>query len=351
LKELTAQLEHRIDLTLEQAHEAAMLLADPQFPEDEKADFLIALKLKGETGDEVGYFAQTFLDLAVHPDLKKGDGPVIDVCGTGGDRLELINVSTTTMFLLAAAGVQVAKHGNRAITSKSGGADVLAALGVPIDCSPDQVADCFEATGMAFFFAPNFHPAFRVVAPIRKRLAGRGIATIFNLLGPLLNPARPTCQLVGVFSPTILEKYAIALRRLGRRRAWVVHGSVPDGNGMDEVSILGETEVEEVRGDSVNHFTLFPEELGLAQSSLHELRGGDGVHNAAILEAILAGKETGPKRDFVLANAAAGLVVAGICQRMSTALDRARELITTGAALAKLRELQEFFSALRAHSG
>jgi anthranilate phosphoribosyltransferase len=316
LKDLIEQLRDKVDLRMDQAREASRLLADPDVSELDKGDFLVALKIKGESGEELGYFARSFLELAIRPILRLGDRPSVDIVGTGGDRLELISVSTTCIFLLAAAGVVVLKHGNKAITSKAGAADVLEKLGIPIACPPEQMTDCIQQTGIGFFFAPLYHPAFRLVAPIRKKLAEQGIATVFNLLGPLLNPAGPTCQLTGVFSPTILEKYAVALREVGRSRAWVVHGQILGGSGMDEISLLGETEVHEVKGDSLNQFYLFPDQLGFRKPLLHELRGGDAAQNAQALTDILANRDRSAKRDLVTINAAAGLVVAGRVPRM-----------------------------------
>jgi anthranilate phosphoribosyltransferase len=344
LKDLIEQLGDRIDLRMDQAREASRLLADPAVSELEKGDFLVALKIKGESGEELGYFARSFLEMAIRPTLRLQGKPSVDIVGTGGDRLELINVSTTCLFVLAAAGVVVLKHGNKAITSKSGAADVLENLGIPIACSPEQMADCIHQTGIGFFFAPLYHPAFRLVAPIRKKLAEQGIATVFNLLGPLLNPGAPTCQLTGVFSPTILEKYAIALREVGRSRAWVVHGQVLGGSGMDEISLLGETEVCEVRGESLNQFYLFPDQLWFRRPSLHELRGGDAAHNARALTDILANRDRGAKRDLITINAAAGLVIAGAVPRMESGIQLANELLDSGRALEKLREFQRFFA-------
>jgi anthranilate phosphoribosyltransferase len=344
LKELIEQLRDRIDLRMEQAREASRLLADPAVSEPEKGDFLVALKIKGESGEELGYLARSFLEMAIRPTLQLGGKPSVDIVGTGGDRLELINVSTTCLFVLAAAGVVVLKHGNKAITSKSGAADVLENLGIPITCSPVQMTECIHQTGIGFFFAPLYHPAFRLVAPIRKKLAEQGIATVFNLLGPLLNPGEPTCQLTGVFSPTILEKYAIALREVGRSRAWVVHGQVLGGSGMDEISLLGETEVCEVRGESLNQFYLFPDQLGFRRPSLHELRGGDAAYNARALTDILANRDRGAKRDLITINAAAGLVIAGAVPRMESGIQLANELLDSGRALEKLREFQRFFA-------
>jgi anthranilate phosphoribosyltransferase len=343
LKELIEKLRAGVDLTPSEVWFAANFLADRESPDEEKTEFLAALRNKGESGEEVGYFAEAFLNLAVKPSADLGGKPSIDLCGTGGDRLELINVSTTAMFIVAAGGAAVVKHGNRAVTSRSGAADVLEKLGIPIKNSPEKMIAALEQTGIGFLFAPLFHPAFGAVANARKKLAEQGIATVFNLLGPLLNPLRPEYQLTGVFSPTILEKYALAFARLGRKRAWVVHGEVPNGSGMDEISTLGETEVHEVKDSSFNYFHLFPDQLGLRIPSLHELRGGDAEQNANTLTAILSGTERGAKRDVVLINAAAGLVIAGLAARMEKGLLLAAQLVDAGQALAKLREFQAFF--------
>ncbi len=343
MKELIEQLRAGIDLTPSEVRTAANFLADPERPDEEKTEFLAALRDKGETGEEVGYFAEAFLSFAITPAANLGGKPSIDLCGTGGDRLELINVSTTAMFIVAAGGAAVVKHGNRAITSRSGGADVLEKLGIPITNSPEKMMAALEQTGIGFLFAPLFHPAFGAVANARKKLAEQGIATVFNLLGPLLNPLRPEYQLIGVFSPTILEKYALALAKLGRKRAWVVHGQVPSGSGMDEISTVGETAVHEVKDSSFNYFHLFPDQLGLRTPNLHELRGGDAEQNANHLKAILSGTERGAKRDFVLINAAAGLVIAGLAPRMEKGLQLAAQLVDSGQASTKLQELQDFF--------
>ena len=345
MKDLIEQLRNRIDLKIDQARYASRQLADPAVSELEKGDFLVALKTKGESGEELGHFARSFLELSIRPTLRLEGKPSIDVVGTGGDRLELINVSTTCIFLLAAAGVVVLKHGNKAITSKAGAADVLETLGIPIACQPEQMSDCIHQTGIGFFFAPLYHPAFRLVAPIRRKLAEQGIATVFNLLGPLLNPAEPTCQLTGVFSPTILERYAVALREVGRSRAWVVHGHALGGSGMDEISVLGETEVHEVKGDSLNQFYLFPDQLGFRKPALHELRGGDAAQNARVLTDILANRDRSAKRDLITINAAAGLVIAGVAPRMEPAIQLANEILDSGMALEKLHEFQRFFGS------
>ena len=343
MKELTDQLHAKVHLTRSQVLGASEQLASPDINDTEKAGFLTALRDKGETGEEVAYFAEAFLAMSLTPTIRIGERPTIDLCGTGGDRLELINVSTTAMFVVAAADVVILKHGNRAITSRSGGADVLESLGIPVSSPADQMIACIEETGIGFLFAPLYHPAFQLIAPVRRQLAEHGVATIFNLLGPLLNPMRPEFQLVGVFSQAILEKYAIALSQLGRRRAWVIHGSLPGGSGMDEISPLGETQVHEVKEKSFNYFHLFPEQLGIHPANLQDLRGGDAETNARILEAIVSGKERGPRREFVLLNAAAGLVIAGLAPKMEGGLRLAADLIDSGKAAAKLEQFRRFF--------
>ena len=282
---------------------------------------------------------KALLARAIDPEIDpmRVPGPMIDVCGTGGDKLEVFNVSTACMFVLAAGGACVVKHGNRAITSKCGGADVLEALGVKIDLAPAALRRCVEEHGLGFLFAPAFHPAFKTIAPVRKALAAQGIPTIFNLLGPLLNPARPAHQLVGIFSPLLLPKYAEALAALDRARAWAVHGS-----GMDELSLTGPSKVLEVRAGVVREFTVDAAALGLARCEIADVRGGDRVENARILLAILDDSERGPKRDMVLLNSAAGFVIAGLAEDLAAGIEHARAQIASGRALAKLTALRSF---------
>src|SRR4051794_10121220 len=236
LSTLTAGLQDRRDLAPAEIVQAASALLAPEIDEASKGDFLAALRAKGETAAEIAGFAEALLAHAVNPEIDPAlaPGPLLDVCGTGGDQLDLFNVSTTSMFVLAAGGATVVKHGNRAITSQAGGADVLEALGVRIDLPPAALRECVQRLGLGFLFAPAYHPAFKAIAPVRKRLASEGIPTIFNLLGPLLNPARPPYQLIGLFSKELLPKYAEAIALLPRRRVWAVHGS-----GMDELSTTG----------------------------------------------------------------------------------------------------------------
>jgi len=341
---LIHHLEEKQELTSREVEVAAALLLDPAAPDGKKERLLEALALKGETPDEIAGFVEAFLDHAVDPHLGliELDGPTLDVCGTGGDQLDLFNVSTTAMFIAAAAGAVVVKHGNRGITSKSGGADVLEALGVRIDLPADEFRNCVEKAGMGFMFAPIYHPAFKAVAAVRKSLAARGVKTIFNLIGPLLNPARPQCQLVGVFNRDLCPVFAEILQRLGRESAWVVHGTTGDGRSVDEVSLMGSTRIcksglfQDLEDEEVR-----PRDFGFKHAEVEELQGGDAQANAVILEAILAGRETGPKRDMVLMNAGAAIACAGLADDMGDGIGISREMISSGAALERLRLLKK----------
>lgn len=341
---LIHHLEAKQELSPREVEVAAALLLDPAMPDEKKARLLAALALKGETPGEIAGFVEAFLEHAINPHLGLLDleGPTLDVCGTGGDQLDLFNISTTAMFIAAAAGAVVVKHGNRGITSKSGGADVLEALGIRIDLPADDFRNCVEKAGIGFMFAPLYHPAFKAVVAVRKSLAAQGVKTIFNLIGPLLNPARPQCQLIGVFNRDLCPDIAAILQRLGRHSAWVVHGTTGDGRAVDEVSLMGATRIfksglyQEMVDEEIH-----PHDFGMKHAEVAELQGGDAKVNAAILEAILAGRETGPKRDMVLMNAGAALACAGLADDMGDGIEISREMITSGAALEKLRLLQK----------
>ncbi len=337
MEDLIAQLQGGNALSREDIQQAVAHLISPTAEEARKMEFLGALRTKGETAAEIAGFVEALLEYAVDPmiDPARLAGPLLDVCGTGGDRMELFNVSTTSMFVLAAGGVVVVKHGNRAITSKCGGADVLEALGVRIELSPADLKRSVETIGLGFIFAPSYHPAYKVIGPVRKALAAQGIPTIFNLLGPLLNPARPAHQLVGIFSRDLLLKYAESLSALGRTRAWAIHGA-----GLDELSISQTSDVFEVLGKRMHNLEVDPAELGITPVPLEELRGGDCKHNASLLVGILDGSIRGAKRDLVALNAAAGFVVAGVTPDLASGLALAEEQIERGNALKKLRALQ-----------
>ena len=287
------------------------------------AAFVVALRMKGESSDEIAAAARSLRKHceSIAPNV---DGPLLDTCGTGGDGLHTFNISTASAIVAAACGVSVAKHGNRAVSSKAGSADVLEALGVRIDLPAEAVRRCIEDVGIGFLFAPSHHAAMRHAAPIRREL---GIRTLFNLLGPLSNPASATHQVVGVFDPSRLEQLARALGTLGLAAAWVVHGE----GGLDEVSPSGPTRVAELRDGGVRTFELAPEDFGVDPVALADLRGGDAKENADIIRRVVGG-ERGPARIAVMLNAAAALCVAGVVASPKAGAERAAEAIDTGAA-------------------
>ena len=342
--ELTESLKSGNDLSQSQVAMAAEALLNENDEIATKTEFLKALSEKGETPAEIASFVESFLKHAVDPGFGPEDckGPTIDVCGTGGDKLDLFNISTASVFVLAGGGLTVLKHGNRGITSKSGGADVLEELGVPIDLPVPALRECVLENGAGFLFAPLYHPAFKAVVPVRKALAEEGIRTVFNLIGPLLNPVRPDYQLVGVFDSAFTSPFAEILGRLGRKRAWAVHGNGQEGEGLDELSLSGSTRVSEWDGSSVNESEIIPEDLGIESCSISELKGGDPKENASIITSILDGTDPGPKRNIVALNAAAGFVICGSAPNMIDGFEMALEIIKDGRALAKLNALRNF---------
>ena len=339
MRELTDILRGGTELDATQVESAIGELLSEGTDDLAKAEFLEALREKGETAAEIAAFVNALLARAIDPEIDRSKlaGPLLDVCGTGGDHMELFNISTAAMFVIAAGGAAVVKHGNRGITSKCGGADVLEALGVRIDLPPDSFRRCVETTGLGFLFAPAYHPAFKMIAPVRKALAERGIKTVFNLLGPLLNPARPDYQLVGVFDRELLQKYAAVLGLLGRRNAWALNCG-----GADEILPFGPTDVVESSGTEPRRFVIDPGALGVPACVSAELRGGDRHENARILRGVLDGSIRGPKRDVVALNAAAGFVVTGLAPDLPAGLAKAHAQIESGRALAKLLALREF---------
>lgn len=336
-------LEAGSELTLQEIGVAADLLLDPEVEDSRKEQLLEALSKKGETPAEIAGFVEAFLKHSIDPEIELAavEGPTVDVCGTGGDRLNLFNVSTTSMFVVAAAGAVVAKHGNRGITSKSGGADVLEALGIELETSPAQFRKCIERAGVGFMFAPSYHPAFKAVAGVRKTLAVKGVRTIFNLIGPLLNPARPQSQLVGVYSEELCPVFAEILQRLGRNSAWVVHGTTADGRSIDELSLLGPTRIcKSGRFQDALDEQVSPADFGFKAASVEELTGGDAATNADILVAILQGKERGPRLDMVLINAGAAIACCGLADHLGAGIELARKLVHDGSAAERLKALQ-----------
>jgi anthranilate phosphoribosyltransferase len=330
------------DLSAFDVQQAAAFLLSDSIEAKTKADFLTVLHDKGESAHEIASFVRVLLERAVPLEIEEIGGPIIDVCGTGGDGIDLFNVSTAVTFVLAAGGATVVKHGNRGVTSRSGSADVLEALGVEIDLEPDDLRECIKRVGCGFVFARTYHPAFRVLAEMRQQLARRHQRTIFNLLGPLLNPARPKRQLIGVFSPHLTMLFADVLRQLDCKRAWIVSGTAFDTLTIDDVSTIGPTVVAEVNSGKITSAVLDTRWLGIPQATLPELTGGNAKTNAETITQILAGTEMGPKRDLVIANAAAGFVVAGLASEMNAGIAMAREQIASGRALEKLKALQNY---------
>jgi len=305
---------------------------------------LVSLHMKGETVEEIVGFAEA-IRAAAQPisdsngtalDISGTDrDALVDTCGTGGDASDTFNISTVSALTIAGAGVRVAKHGNRGITSKCGSADVMEALGVNITIPPQRIADCLREVGIAFMFAPAMHSATKHVQPARKDL--RPLRSVFNLLGPLTNPAHASAQVVGVYSEDLVDKLAQALKMLGLSRALVVHGK----DGLDEISISGPTKIGEVRGEWVRGYEITPEQFGLERAPMKAILGGDLKTNAEIIWKVLEGEKS-PRRDIVLMNAAAALVAANRADSLSEAMPLAIQSIDSGAARAKLRALVEF---------
>jgi anthranilate phosphoribosyltransferase len=295
--------------------------------------FLMALRVRGETVGEISGAVATMRDKMLRVSAPPN---AIDIVGTGGDGLHSFNISTASAFVIAASGVPVAKHGNRGLSSLTGTADVLTKLGVNIELAPDAITRCVEQAGIGFMFAPSHHPAMKHVGPVRVEL---GTRTIFNLVGPLTNPAGVGRQLVGVFAPEWVVPVAEALKALGSSHVWVVHG-----DGYDEITTTGETQVAELKGGEVRSFTLTPEAAGLGRHSKEDLRGGDSETNAAALRNVLSGA-AGASRDTVLMNAGAGLVVAGAVAELADGIAKAREAIDSGRAMQVLDRLVEVSNA------
>ncbi len=302
------------------------------------AEVLSFLRRKGETVAELVGFASAIRDVAKPIELDQTDDPLLDTCGTGGDGTNTFNISTATAFVVAGAGLRVAKHGNRRISSQCGSADVLEALGLPVDLPIDQVTECIRQTGIGFLFAPMLHPAVKHAQEARLLLKGR---TVFNLLGPLTNPVRARFQIIGAFSVRAAEVMAQAAARLGIERAFVVHGA-----GLDEITLAGQTTVFQVENGRVQKGSWWPADFGLPECDVEQLAGQDPQSNAETIRALLAG-ERGPKRDIVVANAAAALLLAERASGLREAVRLASEAIDSGASAGKLNQLLAFSHQIR----
>jgi len=320
---------------MEEAHAAMSALLEGQAGAAEIGALLLALKMKGETAQELAGFARAMREKAVFVDARLDGAALVDTCGTGGTGDGTFNISTVAAMVMAGAGAKVAKHGNRSVSSATGGsADMMEALGVRFAMSPEDAALAIREIGIGFLFAPHLHPAMKHAQPVRKELKVR---TVFNLLGPLTNPARAQAQLIGAPSGEAAKLMAEALAMLGTGRAFVVHGH----GGIDEISLSGATEVYEVRGNRAERHTWSPSDFGVKEST-ESLAGGDGARNAEIAREILRGAK-GARRDIVTMNAAAGLVAAGIAKNLKAGVEMARKAIDSGAALGKLESLREKF--------
>jgi anthranilate phosphoribosyltransferase len=330
IKEAISQLITGHSLSMTEAAQVMAEIMEGQVTPAQFGAFVTALRLKGETVEEIAGMAQTMREKAVHVNI---DELVVDTCGTGGDNAATFNISTVAAFVVAGAGVKVAKHGNRAMSSKCGSADVLEALGVKIDLTAEQVQHCLKEVGIGFMFAPSFHPAMKYAAAPRREI---GIRTVFNILGPLTNPAGAQVQVLGVPDGALVEKMAKVLQFLGCKHALVVHSE----DGLDELTVTGKTYICEVRDNRLQSYSIIPEEVGLPRAKLDDLKGGTAAENASLLRDILSGK-IGHPMDVVLLNAAAALLAAERVETIADGVQLARGSIGTGRAMDKLNGLIE----------
>ena len=328
MKEYIERVTDGDDLTQDEARAVATTVFEDATAAQIGA-LLTALRAKGETEAEIAGFAEGMRDAArtIRPD-REG---LVDTCGTGGDDYNTINVSTTSAIVAAGAGVPIAKHGNYSVSSSSGSADVLEEVGVDIEAEPPDVEETIERDGIGFMLAPVFHPAMKAVIGPRQEL---GMRTVFNILGPLTNPADADAQVLGVYDPDLVPVMAEALARLDVERALVVHG-----DGLDEIAVHGETTVAEVTGDRIAEYTITPEDMGLETRDIEAIAGGSPEENAADLRGIVTGDVTGAKRDIILANAGAAIYVAGVAETHEAGVEQARQAIESGAAADKLDDL------------
>jgi anthranilate phosphoribosyltransferase len=344
IREAIQSLVEGQSLTLAEAAKAMEEIMDGQVTPSQFAAFVTALRMKGESVEEIAGLASTMRARSIHV---HSPGPLVDTCGTGGDGATTFNVSTTAAFIVAGAGLTVAKHGNRAMSSRSGSADVLEALGVRIELTAEQVSQCLREVGIGFMFAPTFHPSMKYASGPRREI---GIRTVFNVLGPLTNPAGAQAQVIGVPTEQLGAKMAQALGLLGTKHALVVHGA----GGIDELSIVGRSRVWELRRDSISDYHISPEDFGYRRADAGTIRGGTAADNAQILRTILGG-EHGPRRDMAAMNAAAA-IMAGTAEAeghegaksLARCARRAEEAIDSGAALRKLEQMIEFARSLGA---
>ncbi len=334
MKEFIQKIVEEKNLSGKESEKAMERIMSGEATPSQLGSFLTALRMKGETAEEIAGLAKVMRRFAQK--LKpKINGALVDVCGTGGDKIKTFNISTTAMFIVAATGVPVAKHGNRAITSHCGSADVLEELGINLNLEPDKIKEGIEKLGIGFMFAPAHHLAMKYVMPTRKEL---GIRTVFNILGPLTNPANAQAQLMGVFAPDLTEKLAEVFKLLGLKQAMVVYGEP----GLDEISNLGKTKLSELKNGKIKTYFVKPEDFGFKKAKAKDLAGGDKKENVKILTDILSGREKGPKRDIVILNSAAGIVVGNKAKDLKQGIKIARDVLGKGLAYKKLEEFIGF---------
>ncbi|MCP4711028.1 MAG: anthranilate phosphoribosyltransferase [Planctomycetes bacterium] len=331
LQRLTEKMLRKVDLTFSEAQTALNTILEGNCNEIETAGFLTALVAKGEIAEEVAGMARAMRDHAVP--VRPKSKPLVDTCGTGGDGQGTFNISTAAAIVAAGAGVKIAKHGNRAITSKCGSADVLAEMGVKIDADAEIIEQCIDQANIGFMFAPNHHPAMKYVQPVRKTL---GFRTVFNILGPLSSPANVSIQIIGVARPLLMPLMAEALRLLGVNRAMVVYGE-----GLDEFTICGPTDTVELRGGEISNHTVDFSDYGIERAQVSDLAGGTLTDNVAIIQNILDNKLTGPCRDVVVFNAAAAIMMGSVAPGFVDAIKLAKESIDSGSAKNTLEKLIE----------
>ncbi|MBU4344822.1 MAG: anthranilate phosphoribosyltransferase [Desulfobacteraceae bacterium] len=326
------KIVHRKNLSENEMSEMITEIFTGNITDAQIGAFMAALATKGETFEELAGAAKAMRKKALR--IQVSSQTVVDTCGTGGDAAQTFNISTTTAFIVAGCGVTVAKHGNRSVSSKCGSADLLEAMGVKLDINPEIVEEAIEEIGIGFLYAPLYHGAMRYAAKARKEI---GIRSIFNMLGPLTNPAGANCQLLGVYAPELTEMFAHALRLLGTKRAFIVHGH----DGLDEISVCAPTRISELKDDLIRTYDITPEDFFGSKANPEDLAGGDSEENAGITRRIFAG-EKGPKRDVVLLNASAALIAAGKAKDFKEGISLAETSIDSGAAAEKLEKLARY---------
>ena len=341
LQQINSQLKKGISLSFNEIEISIENLLSSQIEEKEKIDFLLSLSKKRETIEEIFSFAQIFLKKANPFPIKDLPKPSIDVCGTGGDNVNLFNISTTSMFVVAAAGAKVIKHGNRKITSSSGSADVLEELGIPPQIPEKCLQACLEESNLAFLFAPAYHPCFAKIAPIRQKIAKKGQTSIFNFLGPLLNPAKPEYQLIGVKEKERMGQFLNLLQKLGRKGSWVVCGETEEGKIIDELSLMGTSYIQTSKKGTKEKFLFSPNDFNLKKARLKQLQGGEAKENAKILLKILTGEDKGMKKEMIILNAGAMIACCELANNLEEGIGLAKEFIENGKALQCLKKLQK----------